>query len=108
MEGLFFAISSARAILGPVSDMLMGAMNDKNTIRIVQSVVIHMVISVILRSIMISTAVAALLINALSVQEECNLYLDNQQESCPTICLRSAHRGLLQIHQRFGIFSHDC
>ena len=82
MEGLFFAITSARAILGPVTDAVMGAMNDKyNTncpdCRDQYGHFCDVAIN--------NDANAA---QCVSVQEECNLFLDNpQQQSCPQTCL---------------------
>jgi hypothetical protein len=87
MEGLFFAISSARAILGPVSDMLMGAMNDKYNTNCPEcrDSYGHFCDTVMVNNDINGGGAAT---QCVSVQEECNLYLDtNQQQSCPTTCL---------------------
>ena len=88
MEGLFFAISSARAILGPVSDMLMGAMNDKYNTNCPEcrDSYGHFCDTVMVNNDINGGGGAAT--QCVSVQEECNLYLDNQQQSCPTTCLQ--------------------
>ncbi len=83
MEGLFFAISSARAILGPLTDMVMGAMNDKYNTNCpdCRDQYGHFCDIVVNND----NANAA---QCVSVQEECNLYLDDQQQqSCPQTCL---------------------
>jgi len=83
MEGLFFAISSARAILGPLSDMVMGAMNDKYNTNCLNCRDQYGHFCDI--AVNNDNADAA---QCVSVQEECNLYLDNQQQkSCPRTCL---------------------
>jgi hypothetical protein len=88
MEGLFFAISSARAILGPVSDMLMGAMNDKYNTNCPEcrDSYGHFCDTVMVNNDINGGGATAT--RCVSVQEECNLYLDNQQQSCPTTCLQ--------------------
>jgi hypothetical protein len=74
------------------------------TKQIVQSVVIHVVVSVMPWSILTSTAVALLLNAYLSKRSAIYILtlIDNnrvQQHACSVL------RGLPQIHQRFGIFS---
>lgn len=79
LEGLFFAVSSARSVMGPLTDFVMGKLNeelnancpdcrdkfghfckdlsDENNLQCVSS------------------------------QESCNIYLDNNEQSCPSNCL---------------------
>mmetsp|Transcript_13560 Transcript_13560/g.22242 ORF Transcript_13560/g.22242 Transcript_13560/m.22242 type:complete len:699 (+) Transcript_13560:74-2170(+) len=83
MEGLFFAITSARAILGPITDAVMGAMNDKYNTNCpdCRDQYGHFC-DVVVNSDNANTA------QCVSVQEECNLFLENpQQQSCPQTCL---------------------
>lgn len=87
MEGLFFAVSSARAILGPLTDMVMGAMNDKYNTNCpdCRDQYGHFCDTAVVNDDNNANAAA----QCGSVQEECNLFLDNQQQqqSCPQTCL---------------------
>lgn len=85
MEGLFFAITSARSILGPITDAVMGAMNDKYNTNCpdCRDQYGHFC-DVLVNNDNANGA------QCVSVQEECNLFLDNQQQqqqSCPQTCL---------------------
>lgn len=85
MEGLFFAITSARSILGPITDTVMGAMNDKYNTNCpdCRDQYGHFCDVLIYND----NGNGA---QCVSVQEECNLFLDNQQQqqqSCPQTCL---------------------
>ncbi|KAK1734297.1 MFS transporter [Skeletonema marinoi] len=85
MEGLFFAITSARAILGPITDAVMGTMNDKYNTNCPEcrDQYGHFCDVVVNNNDNANNAV-----QCVSAQEECNLFLDNQQQqSCPQTCL---------------------
>lgn len=75
-EGLFFAISSARAILGPLTDMIMGAMNDKYNTNCPDCRDSHGHFCENVNSAN----------QCVTVQEECNIFIEENQ-SCPKTCL---------------------
>jgi len=82
MEGLFFAVGSARAILGPLGDFVMGLMNEKyNTnCSLCRDSFGHFCQNLVNNDD--GTLQCA------SVQENCELFLDaTQQQTCPTTCI---------------------
>ena len=106
MEGLFFAISSARAILGPVSDMLMGAMNDKYNTNCPEcrDSYGHFCDTVMVNNdINGDGAPTATQCAYLSKRSAIYILIINNNRVQQHVC--SVPRGLPQIHRRFGIFS---
>ena len=79
-EGLFFAVSRARALLGPLADFVLGFMNDKYNTNCNQCRDQYGHFCDILASDVNS-------LQCKSVQEDCELFLDNQEQSCPSTCL---------------------
>ena len=47
-------------------------------------------------------------IQCVSVQKQCNLYLDKQQQSCPTTCLQQCPSWVATDPSTFLVSSHDC
>ncbi|KAL3815974.1 hypothetical protein ACHAXA_008933 [Cyclostephanos tholiformis] len=79
-EGLFFAVSSARSVFGPLTDFLMGALNDRynpNCLDCRDSYghFCHKLSS-------------DESLQCASVQESCNVFLEYNQQSCPATCLQ--------------------
>ena len=77
-EGLFFAVSSARSVMGPLTDILMGTLNEKYNTNCPQcrDGYGHFCSEAVDDGFHCS-----------SVQESCDLVLDNKQQSCPATCL---------------------
>mmetsp|Transcript_22110 Transcript_22110/g.53569 ORF Transcript_22110/g.53569 Transcript_22110/m.53569 type:complete len:402 (-) Transcript_22110:17-1222(-) len=81
-EGLFFAISSARSITGPLTDFLMGAINEKYNPNCPEcrDQYGHFCKS-------LSTEVDGNdNLQCVSAQESCDLFLENDGQSCPRTC----------------------
>eukprot|EP00581_Thalassiosira_minuscula_P017092 CAMPEP_0183720202 /NCGR_PEP_ID=MMETSP0737-20130205/12887_1 /TAXON_ID=385413 /ORGANISM="Thalassiosira miniscula, Strain CCMP1093" /LENGTH=690 /DNA_ID=CAMNT_0025950039 /DNA_START=131 /DNA_END=2203 /DNA_ORIENTATION=- len=84
-EGLFFAVSSARSVMGPFTDILMGMLNEKYNTNCPEcrDQYGHFCGE-------LSTGEEDGENNNLqcaSVQESCSLFLDNEHQSCPRTCL---------------------
>ena len=84
-EGLFFAVSSARSIFGPLTDIFMGTLNEKyNTncpeCRDKYGHFCHQ---------LSSSSNEGISLQCSSVQESCNVFLENNQQHCPRTCLES-------------------
>lgn len=80
-EGLFFAISSARTVMGPLTDVVMGAINQKYNSNCPEcrDQYGHFCQD------RFSEDEDSIL--CVSVQESCSLVLDNNQQSCPRTCI---------------------
>lgn len=80
-EGLFFAVSSARNVMGPLTDILMGALNEKYNTNCPEcrDQYGHFCKD-------ISTE-AGNNLQCASVQESCEIFLESDQQSCPATCL---------------------
>ncbi len=80
-EGLFFAISSARTVMGPLTDVVMGAINQKYNRNCPEcrDQYGHFCQN--------STSKNEGSLQCASVQESCSIVLDNKQQSCPQTCL---------------------
>lgn len=81
-EGLFFAVSSARNVMGPLADFLMGAINEKYNTNCpdCRDQYGHFCGNLSMEN-------AEDTLQCASVQESCDLFLDNQQQSCPQTCI---------------------
>ena len=81
LEGLFFAVSSARSIMGPLTDVLMGKINSEYNPNCpdCRDQYGHFCDH-------ISSEDDGSL-QCISSQESCDIFLDNNQQSCPTTCL---------------------
>ncbi|KAL3789604.1 hypothetical protein HJC23_003153 [Cyclotella cryptica] len=79
-EGLFFAVSRARAFLGPLADFVLGMMNERYNTNCVdcRDQYGHFCDTLVSENNVLQCN---------SIQEECGLFLDNQQQSCPTTCV---------------------
>jgi hypothetical protein len=79
-EGLFFAVSSARSVFGPLTDFLMGAVNDKYNANCpdCRDSYGHFCYNL--------SSDGSL--QCASVQEGCNVFLENDEQSCPATCLQ--------------------
>jgi hypothetical protein len=82
-EGLFFAVSSARSIFGPLTDIFMGSLNDKwnsncPECRDKYGHFCHQ---------LSSSSNEGSSLQCPSVQESCNVFLENNQQHCPRTCL---------------------
>jgi len=84
MEGLFFAIGSSRALLAPLGDWIMGAMNSKYNPNCIacRDQYGHYCGNLIASS---DTDNQSELVECWSVQESCDIYVDSSQE-CPRTC----------------------
>ncbi|KAL7549391.1 hypothetical protein ACHAWF_012660 [Thalassiosira exigua] len=76
-EGLFFAIGSARAIIGPLTDVVMGALNEKYNANCPDCRDQYGHFCTVPQDDSLQCA---------SVQESCDFYLENEQQSCPESC----------------------
>lgn len=81
-EGLFFAVSSARSVMGPLTDFLMGVMNEKYNPNCpdCRDQYGHFCGN-------LATENNEKTYQCASVQESCALFLDNEQQSCPLTCV---------------------
>jgi len=79
MEGLFFAVGSSRALLAPLGDLAMGMMNERYNTNCPEcrDSYGHFCGHLIDTSEVLQCS---------SVQESCNIFLDNQQQTCPMTC----------------------
>lgn len=82
-EGLFFAVSSARSIFGPLTDIFMGTLNGKYNsncpeCRDKYGHFCHQ---------LSSSSNDGSSLQCASVQESCNVFLENNQQNCPRTCL---------------------
>lgn len=81
-EGLFFAVSSARSVFGPLTDFLMGALNDRYNANCPEC---RDAYGHFCHSLSPSDDGSY---QCASVQESCDVFLDNDQQSCPGTCLQ--------------------
>jgi hypothetical protein len=105
-EGLFFAVSRARAFLGPLADFVLGMMNERYNTNCIdcrwglpQRVLFSEIFVIFISCSRPShrrdqyghfcdTLVSENnVFQCVSIQEECGLFLDNQDQSCPTTCI---------------------
>jgi hypothetical protein len=80
-EGLFFAISSARSVMGPLTDIVMGAINQKYNSNCPECRDQYG------HFCSIPTSEDDSNLQCSSVQESCNMFINNNQQSCPRTCL---------------------
>jgi hypothetical protein len=80
-EGLFFAISSARSVMGPLTDFVMGVINQTYNSNCPNCRDQYGHFCEYLFSDDQDNLQCA------SAQESCNIFLDNSQQSCPKTCL---------------------
>lgn len=82
-EGLFFAISSARQLMAPLADFMMGAINEKYNPNCpdCRDNYGHFCGNLFTENDESS-------LQCVSVQESCDLFLDNMQQSCPQTCIQ--------------------
>ncbi|KAL3786459.1 hypothetical protein ACHAW5_003526 [Stephanodiscus triporus] len=79
-EGLFFAVSSARNVFGPLTDFIMGAINEKYNSNCPECRDQY--------GHFCQNLSSDENLQCASVQESCNLFLENNQQSCPGTCLQ--------------------
>lgn len=78
-EGLFFAVSSARSVMGPLADIWMGHINSKFNANCPECRDQY--------GHFCQTLTKGEDLHCASAQESCDLVLENEQQSCPTTCL---------------------
>jgi len=81
-EGLFFAISSARSVMGPLTDFLMGVINEKYNTNCPEC---RDQYGHFCGTLSIENDENAL--RCSSVQESCDLFLEDERQSCPRTCV---------------------
>lgn len=79
-EGLFFAVSSARNVFGPLTDFIMGALNEKYNSNCPECRDQY--------GHFCQNLSSDENLQCTSVQESCDLFLENNQQSCPGTCLQ--------------------
>lgn len=82
-EGLFFAISSARSIIGPLTDILMGAINENYNPNCPECRDQYGHFCKTLSTDEDDNGN----LQCVSAQESCDIFLESNQQSCPETCL---------------------